>query len=59
MPFSQTFTLLNSLVDDIWVISKSLLFEPSSTFLAKSTFYGPVGGSHVEVRISIALIALV
>lgn len=36
--------------DDIWVISKSLRFEPSGTFLAKSTFYGPVGGSLVEIQ---------
>jgi hypothetical protein len=36
-------------VDDIWVVSKSLQFDPSSTFLAKSTFFGPVGGSHLEV----------
>ncbi|KAJ2956256.1 hypothetical protein NQZ79_g7850 [Umbelopsis isabellina] len=36
--------------DDIWVISKSLRFEPSGTFLARSTFYGPVGGSFVEIQ---------
>jgi hypothetical protein len=36
--------------DDIWVISKSLRFEPSGTFLARSTFYGPVGGSLVEIQ---------
>ncbi|KAG2186618.1 hypothetical protein INT44_002842, partial [Umbelopsis vinacea] len=36
--------------DDIWVVSKSLQFEPSSTFLAKSTFFGPVGGSQLEIQ---------
>ncbi|KAH8553357.1 P-loop containing nucleoside triphosphate hydrolase protein [Umbelopsis sp. PMI_123] len=36
--------------DDIWVVSKSLLFEANSTFLAKSTFYGPVGGTQIEIQ---------
>ncbi|RDD41438.1 Protein ZGRF1, partial [Trichoplax sp. H2] len=35
--------------DDIWVISQQLSFEPSLTFIAKSTFYGPSSSSEIEI----------
>ena len=37
-------------VDDIWVISKDLTFDPRSTFLAKSVYHGPSSNNDVEIE---------
>ncbi|KAI8331208.1 P-loop containing nucleoside triphosphate hydrolase protein [Chlamydoabsidia padenii] len=36
--------------DDIWVISKVLAFDASTTFLARSTFYGPSSNGTIEIE---------
>ncbi|NWS70777.1 ZGRF1 protein, partial [Crotophaga sulcirostris] len=35
--------------DDIWVVSKTLNFEPLDTFIASSTFFGPSSNNEVEL----------
>ncbi|XP_008110295.2 LOW QUALITY PROTEIN: 5'-3' DNA helicase ZGRF1 [Anolis carolinensis] len=35
--------------DDIWVVSKTLNFEPFDTFIACSVFYGPSSSSELEL----------
>ncbi|NWH68962.1 ZGRF1 protein, partial [Geococcyx californianus] len=35
--------------DDIWVVSKTLNFEPLDTFIASSAFFGPSSNSEVEL----------
>jgi hypothetical protein len=35
--------------DDIWVISKSSMFESSQTFIARSTFFGPFSDGTLEL----------
>ncbi|CAB4024832.1 ZGRF1 isoform X2, partial [Paramuricea clavata] len=36
--------------DDIWIISKSINFEPRTTFVAKSMFYGPSSSGDLEIE---------
>ncbi|XP_071953207.1 5'-3' DNA helicase ZGRF1-like [Antedon mediterranea] len=36
--------------DDIWVISGSLQFEPSSSFIAKSVYHGPSSNMELEIE---------
>ena len=36
--------------DDLWIVSNTLDFDPSTSFIAKSTFYGP--NSSLELEIS-------
>ncbi|RUS23245.1 P-loop containing nucleoside triphosphate hydrolase protein [Endogone sp. FLAS-F59071] len=36
--------------DDIWIVSKSIDFEPASTFLGRSVFYGPSSGGSLEFK---------
>ncbi|ORZ10100.1 AAA domain-domain-containing protein, partial [Absidia repens] len=36
--------------DDIWVVSNVLAFDASSTFLARSTFYGPSSNGSLEIE---------
>ena len=36
--------------DDIWIISKSMYFEPRTTFIAKSSFYGPSSSGDLEIE---------
>ncbi|XP_072351978.1 5'-3' DNA helicase ZGRF1-like isoform X2 [Scyliorhinus torazame] len=35
--------------DDLWVVSKTLMFDPLDTFVACSVFYGPSSTSEVEL----------
>ncbi|KFV98162.1 Uncharacterized protein C4orf21, partial [Eurypyga helias] len=35
--------------DDIWVVSKTLTFNPLETFIATSAFYGPSSNNEVEL----------
>ncbi|XP_031561752.1 protein ZGRF1-like isoform X2 [Actinia tenebrosa] len=35
--------------DDVWIVSKSLLFEKRSTFVAKSTYFGPFSSGELEI----------
>ncbi|NXY89286.1 ZGRF1 protein, partial [Alcedo cyanopectus] len=35
--------------DDIWVVSKTLLFEPLDTFIANSAFFGPSSNNELEL----------
>ncbi|XP_048389332.2 protein ZGRF1-like [Stegostoma tigrinum] len=35
--------------DDLWVVSKTLMFDPLDTFIACSVFYGPSSTSEVEL----------
>ncbi|RMX43744.1 hypothetical protein pdam_00023690 [Pocillopora damicornis] len=35
--------------DDIWIISKTLSFNPDSTFIASSVYYGPSSGGELEL----------
>nr|XP_009479197.1 PREDICTED: protein ZGRF1 [Pelecanus crispus] len=35
--------------DDIWVVSKTLNFEPLDTFIASSVFFGPSSNNEVEL----------
>ena len=37
------------LADDIWIISKTLSFNPDSTFVASSVYYGPSSGGELEL----------
>ena len=37
-------------LDDIWIVSKTLNFEPHSTFVAKSLFYGPSSSGDLEIE---------
>lgn len=37
-------------VDDLWVISQELTFEPGCTFLARSSFHGPNTSNEVEIE---------
>ena len=41
---------LNLRVDDIWIISKNVNFEPKATFVAKSSFYGPSSNGDLEIE---------
>ncbi|XP_063166024.1 5'-3' DNA helicase ZGRF1 isoform X2 [Candoia aspera] len=36
--------------DDLWVVSKTLTFEPLDTFIAYSVFFGPSSSSEVELE---------
>ncbi|XP_070613974.1 5'-3' DNA helicase ZGRF1 [Erythrolamprus reginae] len=36
--------------DDIWVVSKTLNFEPMDTFIAYSVFFGPSSNNEVELE---------
>ena len=36
--------------DDIWIISKTMNFEPRTTFVAKSSFYGPSSSGDLEIE---------
>lgn len=36
--------------DDLWIVSRDLSFDLASTFLAKSTYYGPTSGNEVEIE---------
>ncbi|KAI9499553.1 P-loop containing nucleoside triphosphate hydrolase protein [Zychaea mexicana] len=36
--------------DDIWVISKNPTFDPHTTFLSRSTYYGPFSDGYLEVE---------
>lgn len=38
------------LADDLWIVSTDLSFDLTSTFLAKSTYYGPTSGNEVEIE---------
>lgn len=38
------------LADDLWIVSRDLSFDLTSTFLAKSTYYGPTSGNEVEIE---------
>lgn len=41
---------VSAVTDDLWVVSKSLKFDLSgSTFLAKSSFYGPNSDNELEL----------
>ncbi|NXG74259.1 ZGRF1 protein, partial [Baryphthengus martii] len=35
--------------DDIWVVSKTLLFDPLDTFIANSAFFGPSSNNEIEL----------
>ncbi|KXJ27726.1 Protein ZGRF1 [Exaiptasia diaphana] len=35
--------------DDIWIVSSSLTFEKHSTFVAKSTYFGPYSSGELEI----------
>ncbi|KAJ7369746.1 Protein zgrf1 [Desmophyllum pertusum] len=35
--------------DDIWIISKTLSFNPDSTFIASSAYYGPSSSGELEI----------
>jgi len=35
--------------DDLWIVSKNFNFDPISTFIAKSSFYGPNSSGELEV----------
>ncbi|XP_062991801.1 5'-3' DNA helicase ZGRF1 [Elgaria multicarinata webbii] len=35
--------------DDLWVVSRTLIFEPLDTFIACSVFYGPSSSNEVEL----------
>ncbi|KAJ7417580.1 hypothetical protein WISP_63752 [Willisornis vidua] len=35
--------------DDIWVVSKTLNFEPMDTFIASSAFFGPSSNNEIEL----------
>lgn len=35
--------------DDIWVVSKTLNFDPIDTFIASSAFFGPSSNSEIEL----------
>ncbi|ORX52853.1 hypothetical protein DM01DRAFT_1374888 [Hesseltinella vesiculosa] len=37
--------------DDIWVVSKSLLLDPASSFLARSTYYGPSADNTIHASL--------
>ncbi|XP_015267362.1 PREDICTED: protein ZGRF1 [Gekko japonicus] len=36
--------------DDLWVVSKTLTFEPLDTFIACSVFFGPSSNSEIELE---------
>ncbi|XP_077156689.1 5'-3' DNA helicase ZGRF1 isoform X3 [Paroedura picta] len=36
--------------DDLWVVSKTLMFEPLDTFIACSVFYGPSSNNEIELE---------
>jgi len=36
--------------DDLWIISETLDFDSRRTFLARSTFYGPMANAEVEIE---------
>ncbi|KAL9961786.1 hypothetical protein ACROYT_G030806 [Oculina patagonica] len=36
--------------DDIWIISKTLSFNPDSTFIASSAYYGPSSSGELEIQ---------
>lgn len=38
------------LLDDIWIISKTLSFNPDSTFIASSAYYGPSSSGELELH---------
>ncbi|KAM4706627.1 5'-3' DNA helicase ZGRF1 [Discoglossus pictus] len=35
--------------DDIWVVSKTLIFDPQDTFIACSAFFGPSANNDIEI----------
>lgn len=37
------------LADDIWVVSKTLNFDPIDTFIASSAFFGPSSNNEIEL----------
>ena len=36
-------------LDDLWIVSSDTDFTPINSFVARSTFYGPTSGLHLEV----------
>nr|XP_056711498.1 protein ZGRF1 [Euleptes europaea] len=36
--------------DDLWVVSKTLMFEPLDTFIACSVFFGPSSSNEIELE---------
>lgn len=36
--------------DDIWIVSKTLSFEPNTSFVAKSLFFGPSSSGDLEIE---------
>ncbi|XP_060102897.1 protein ZGRF1 [Heteronotia binoei] len=36
--------------DDLWVVSKTLIFEPLDTFIACSVFFGPSSNNEIELE---------
>ncbi|NXA61551.1 ZGRF1 protein, partial [Mohoua ochrocephala] len=42
-------TLFFILADDIWVVSKTLNFDPIDTFIASSAFFGPSSNNEIEL----------
>ncbi|KAL8206933.1 UNVERIFIED_CONTAM: Protein zgrf1 [Gekko kuhli] len=36
--------------DDLWVVSKTLMFEPLDTFIACSVFFGPSSNNEIELE---------
>lgn len=41
---------LFDMLGDIWIVSKSIDFEPSATFVAKSAFFGPSSNGDLEIE---------
>ena len=35
--------------NDLWVVSKTMDFQPGSTFIARSHFYGPSSNGDLEI----------
>jgi hypothetical protein len=50
MKLSEFTVLCLYILDDIWVISKHLDFDPVQSFLARSTYYGPSSSLEVEIE---------
>ena len=45
----NTLFLLLSYTDDLWVVSRDLMFDPRNSFLASSAFYGPTSSNLIEI----------
>lgn len=43
------FCIFFFLADDIWVVSKTLNFDPIDTFIASSAFFGPSSNNEIEL----------